>query len=286
MTFFETIITADGSETFYSSQFGETFHTKYGAKTEAEITYIQGCQIAEKINQKNSIKILDVCYGLGYNTAAALDYIIKLNSQCSIEIIALELDETVPYQAIKNNLLHHWSSDIIKILTQLLAEKKVNLPLIKMRLLIGDARQTIQTLVAENFQADAIFLDPFSPPKCPQLWTVEFLSLVSKSLNQNGIIATYSCSAGVRKAFQLAGFTIGNNLSVGRRSPGTIATKGLQPLSPLTQMELEHLQTRAAIPFRDYTFQDTAEMIISRREKEQSISILEPTSQWKKRWFS
>lgn len=293
MSNFDKIITADGSETFYSSEFKETFHTKYGAKTEAEITYIQGCQIADKIKQKNSIKILDICYGLGYNTATVLDFILKNNHQCSIvkrhcsiELIALELDETVPKQALENNLLEYWSSETREILKQLLREKELNLPLIKMQLFIGDARETLAKLVPKNFQADAVFLDPFSPPKCPQLWTVEFLTLVANSLHDEGIIATYSCSAGVRKAFQLAGLTIGNNLSVGRRSPGTVATKGKQPLSPLSPMELEHLQTRAAIPYRDPSLKDTKEIIKLRREEEQCISDLEITSQWKKRWFS
>ncbi|WP_017294601.1 tRNA (5-methylaminomethyl-2-thiouridine)(34)-methyltransferase MnmD [Geminocystis herdmanii] len=293
MSNFDQIITVDGSETFYSSEFKETFHTKYGAKTEAEITYIQGCQIENKIKQKNSIKILDICYGLGYNTATVLDFILKNNHQCSIEkgccaieLIALELDETVPKQALENNLLEYWSSDTREILQLLLREKEVNLPLIKMQLLIGDARETLSKLVPKNFQADAVFLDPFSPPKCPQLWTVEFLTLIAHSLHDEGIIATYSCSAGVRKAFQLAGLTIGNNFSVGRRSPGTVATKGKQSLSPLSVMELEHLQTRAAIPYRDPLLKDTKEIIKLRREEEQAISNLENTSQWKKRWFS
>lgn len=290
MNIFDKIITADGSKTFYSSEFGETFHSKYGAKSEAEITYLQGCQIERKIKQKNSLKILDICYGLGYNTATLLDFILKNNSQCSIvqrccaiELIALELDETVPKQALENNLLENWSSETREILEELLREKQINLPSIKMQLLIGDARETLAKLVPKNFQADAVFLDPFSPPKCPQLWTVEFLTLVANSLDDEGIIATYSCSAGVRKAFQLAGLTIGNNFSVGRRSPGTVATKGKQPLSPLSAMELEHLQTRAAIPYRDPLLQGTKEIIKLRREEEQAISDLESTSQWKKR---
>lgn len=283
---FEKIVTADGSETFYSFEFGETFHSKYGAKTEAEITYIKGCRIGEKIKDKNSIKILDICYGLGYNTATVLDFITKNNSQCLIEIIALELDETVPTQALENNLLEYWSSETREILKQLLTKKNLNLPLIKMQLLIGDARETLAEVVTKNFQADAIFLDPFSPPKCPQLWTVEFLTLIAQSLHDDGIVATYSCAAGVRKAMELAGLTIGNNFAVGRRSPGTVATKGKPPLSPLCVMELEHLQTRAAIPYRDPSLRDTKEIIKLRREQEQSKSNLESTSQWKKRWFS
>jgi tRNA U34 5-methylaminomethyl-2-thiouridine-forming methyltransferase MnmC len=286
MNDFATQITADGSQTFYSSEFEEHFHSKYGAKTEAEIIYLQGCRLPTKISQQAEIKIIDICYGLGYNTAATIALVKQLNCQCTLEIIALELDERVPRQALENNLLSHWSPEIRKLLQQLIEEKEVNQPSLKLKLLIGDARQTITKIIQDNFLADAIFLDPFSPPKCPQLWTVEFLSLVAKCLHPQGIIATYSCSAAIRKALQIAGLKIGANFSVGRRSPGTLATYDFTPLPPLSVIDLEHLQTRASIPFRDPQLQDSAEVIKKRRAEEQRLSILESTSQWKKRWFS
>lgn len=282
---FQAQITADGSLTFYSSEFDEHFHTKYGAKTEAEITYIQGCLLADKIKEKNHLKILDICYGLGYNTAAALDFIQTYKHNCNIEIIALELDQQVPIQAINDNLLNYWSENIVNLLTKLAYEKQVISQPFNLNLIIADARLSIQDLVRQNFQADAIFLDPFSPPKCPQLWTVEFLALVAQCLHTEGIIATYSCSASVRTALRLAGLQIGANFCIGRRSPGTLANYGNQSLPPLSLMEIEHLQTRAAIPFRDPRLTDTAEQIKQRREEEQSVSNLESTSQWKKRWF-
>ncbi len=286
MTSLETRITADGSKTFYSPEFGETFHTKYGAKSEAEITYIQGCRIPEKIKVKNHLRILDICYGLGYNTAAALDYIFREKPQCYLEIVALELDENVPIQALKNNLLSEWSLEIKDILAQLVKQKQVITPNFKLTLIIGDARETINTLVKENWRGDAIFLDPFSPPKCPQLWTVEFLDKVAQCLDIEGILATYSCSAAVRTALQLAGLKLGVNFCVGGRSPGTLSSYTEEKLTPLSKMELEHLQTRASIPFRDSSLRDSAENIKKRREKEQLLSNLESTSKWKKRWFT
>ncbi|MBL1210997.1 MnmC family methyltransferase [Geminocystis sp. GBBB08] len=286
MNCLETRITDDGSQTFYSQEFGETFHTKYGAKAEAEITYVQGCRLADKIKQQNHLKIIDVCYGLGYNTAAALDCILKINPQYQVEIFALELDETVPRQALEHNLLNHWSSNIIQLLSELCNYKQVNTPQLKLSLWIDDARQSMSKLATKNFQADAIFLDPFSPPKCPQLWTVEFFSLLSQCLNRDGIIATYSCSAAIRSAFLEVGLSIGNNFSIGRRSPGTLATFESKYLSPLSQKQLEHLQTRGGIPFRDPDLTSISETIKQRREEEQSLSNLEFTSKWKKRWFS
>ena len=187
----------------------------------------------------------------------------------------MELNENIPRQALENNLLTHWSSDTQNLLKQLIDKKRVETSTIKLTLLIGDARQTIQQVVAQNFLADAIFLDPFSPPKCPQLWTVEFLSLLANSLNSQGILA-----------LQLAGLTIGLNFAVGKRSAGTIATHQFSPIPPLSTRDWEHLKTRASIPLRDPFLSDTATKIRQRREEEQRLSTLESTSKWKKRWFS
>ncbi len=59
----------------------------------------------------------------------------------------------------------------------------------------------------------------------------------------------------------------------------------LTALSPLSQVEKEHLLTRAAIPYRDPGLSDSTEVIVMRRQQEQQASLLEPTSRWRKRWL-
>jgi tRNA U34 5-methylaminomethyl-2-thiouridine-forming methyltransferase MnmC len=51
-------------------------------------------------------------------------------------------------------------------------------------------------------------------------------------------------------------------------------------------MELEHLQTRASIPYRDPSLADDRQTILDRRETERLASNLESTSRWKSRWES
>ncbi|MDJ0731764.1 MAG: MnmC family methyltransferase [Crocosphaera sp.] len=278
-------LTDDGSYTFFSDEFEELFHSHSGAKQEAQYKFIEPCKIKEKTTIKDTIKILDICYGLGYNTAVALENVWLINPDIKIELFALENDINVSLEAINSNLLDNFSDCVIDNLNSLANHHKVENNCLKAKLLLGDARQTIKTVINQNFQADAIFLDPFSPPKCPQLWTVEFIQLVSQCLGKDGYLATYSCAASVRTALQLAGLNIGATRSVGRRSPGTIANRNGNNLPLLSQQEKEHLQTRAAIPYRDANLTDTAEKIKQRREKEQSQSDLEASSQWKKRWI-
>lgn len=277
-------LTADGSFTFFSAEFGETFHSQFGAKQEAEQKFVEPLQLRQKA-KNNQLFLLDICYGLGYNTAAALNAIWEVNPDCQIEWIGLEFDQRVPQAALEHQLFNFYPNFIQQILERLASDSQYQSERLNAKLLIADARQTIQTVVNSGFKADAIFLDPFSPPHCPQLWTVEFLTWVGNSLKPDGQLATYSCSASVRTALLAAGLNIGSTPPVGRRTPGTVASFSALGL-PLSPQEQEHLQTRAAIPYRDPNLSDAAEVIIQRRQAEQETSILEPTSHWKKRWCS
>ncbi|MBO1348142.1 MAG: hypothetical protein EBE86_012435 [Hormoscilla sp. GUM202] len=163
-------------------------------------------------------------------------------------------------------------SPIPELLAQLATTHLLQTERLQAQLHIADARQTIVQVYNRGFRADAIFLDPFSPPHCPGLWTVEFLDLVAKCLGPSGKLATYSSAAAVRKALLLAELKIGSVPPVGRRSPSTVASRIDKHLPPLSPQEREHLLTRAAIPYRDPNLSDSAEVIIQRRHREQEAS--------------
>jgi tRNA U34 5-methylaminomethyl-2-thiouridine-forming methyltransferase MnmC len=276
--------TADGSTTFFSEYWQEAFHSVHGAKQEAIGKFVIPSGILQK--SQDAIRILDVCYGLGYNSAAAIESMCISGISNQIEIIALELDLEVPQQAIADNLLNIWRPEVAEILTSLGTDSLIHTQILNksltMRLLIGDARQTLaQVAIA---WADVIFLDPFSPPHCPQLWTVEFIQNLANCLRPDGCIVTYSSAAAVRTALQMAGLNIGATVPVGRRSPGTIAAFPPCCLPSLSLAEEELLQTRAGIPYGDRTLMATRETIISDRQEAQRQSKLETSSAWKKRW--
>lgn len=280
--------TEDGSFTFFSDEFGEAFHSRQGAKAEAFQKFAQATELAQKATQ-NHIRLLDVCYGLGYNTAAALETIWTINPACHVALYGLELDATVPEAAIAPLLLTTWSPTVQTVLQQMALTHSCTMPHLTATLLIGDARQTIQSLCQQGFQAEAIFFDPFSPRCCPQLWTIEFFTLVARCLAPNGKLATYSRAAAVRSAMQTAGLAIGT-IPLGSThlphewSQGTIGSFDGRTLPPLAPMEQEHLQTRAAIPYRDPTLNDPADVILARHQQEQACSQLESTSSWRRRW--
>jgi len=295
--------TDDGSRTFFSEEFNQLFHSHFGARQEAEEKFVQVTRLGSRAAHRSQLTILDVCYGLGYNTAAALTAIWRVNPQCRVYWYGLEADRDVPPAAIEANLLAPWPERVRDVLTELAQTGCVERDRFQARLLIGDARQTITPLwnapignglIGTSIgtipthtiplQADAIFLDPFAPPDCPQLWSVEFLTNVARCLAIDGYLATYSCAAAVRSALLAAGLQIGSTPPIGRNTHGTAARWSADDLTPLDRRAWEHLNTRAAVPYRDPDGTDSAETLRTRRSEEQGQSSLETTTRWKKRW--
>ena len=73
--------TQDGSIGLYSYADNDVYHSKFGALTEAWEKFVIPSGIDKKLNQVDNIKILDVCYGIGYNTKAIMSYIINSNEK-------------------------------------------------------------------------------------------------------------------------------------------------------------------------------------------------------------
>ncbi len=72
------IITADNTETFLNEEVGESYHSQTGAVEEALKKYAIPCKIREKA-KTGKLKILDVCSGLGYNSAMAVSEALDEN---------------------------------------------------------------------------------------------------------------------------------------------------------------------------------------------------------------
>lgn len=213
----DKIKTEDGSDTFYNEFAEDVYHSKSGAVKEAFEKFVNPARIAE-IAKTGDIRILDICFGFGYNTAAALDTIYSTNPACNVSIVGLEKDpEVLSLIPTLNPSLKSYS--LIKKLAEsedLLIEGK-NLML---RLIMGDARQMIRT-IPKGF--DAVFLDPFRPDKHPQLWQVHFLIDIKERMKPGAILTTYSCARMVRDNLKAAGFQVKDGPAVGRKGPSTLA---------------------------------------------------------------
>jgi len=204
--------TNDSSYTYHSDEYDETYHSTSGALEESLKKFVGPCKI------KDGMNILDIGFGLGYNVGMA---IFKAKD---LKIISLEKDPFV-LRAIQEVTVPYWFVKTYNIIKKAATHMEYNDEHNHIHILLGDARETIKKILTtkEETKFDAVFLDAFSLPKNPELWTVEFLTEIKKRMKKGAILATYSCASQVRKNMKEVGFEVKDGPVVGRRSPSTIA---------------------------------------------------------------
>ena len=116
---------------------------------------------------------------------------------------------------------------------------------------------------------DAVFLDPFSPHKSPELYSQEFLAKLGSLLKRHGVILTYTSAAPVRYALIDAGLEIGEGPALGR-SGGTIASFTLNRIPKYLNQSDERMiaLSDAGIPYRDPDLNASTDEIIEKRQLE------------------
>lgn len=198
---YEKRVSADGSETFYSKEYDECYHSvKDGAFREALYKHVKP---AFSLVKKSHLRILDICFGLGINTLTTLYYFQNQSDVKSIEIFTPELDWELLVN-LKNLRYPPELEKYLPILEQLIKDKVYKSDNVYIELFIGDAREYIKKLK----HIDIVYQDAFSPKKNPELWTVEYFKDIATILNGDGIVTTYSIATPVRLALFEAGLRV------------------------------------------------------------------------------
>lgn len=418
--------TNDGTVGLFSPQFDDIYHSTYGALSESWQKFILPGHLSEYIETHKSVKILDICYGIGYNTKTALQVFVKNvqkssknkfknkkncnqtknniaaidtdNNSCifneqnenykkEILIDAVDLDKNLiilsPFitNGIKSNLFFnkqyiHKNFDDLSQRNKLNQIRKIknvkfkfpkkkfrlshevsiillekifenNMDLFNEAILLSilnskryspfyskfmlnfakfyqnqtsnntkkpnkspflhniyyeylsksyknaknilknnkidlnfyrdDARRFIQS--APNTY-NYIFLDAFTPSKCPVLWTLEFFRELCNKLEHDGMILTYSTSAAIRNAFLQNGLYVGKIYDKQyKKYIGTVAVKNPDLIEyPLDEKDLKLIQSKAGICFRDENLNLDNITIMQNRNNELQISDLVPSS--------
>ncbi len=238
------ITTEDGTQTLYSKEFDECYHgIKDGALKESLKKHVEPAY--NLIKNRDSITILDICYGLGFNTLATL-YFYKIESPNSkLHIISPELDESL-VKSLKDFNYPKEFDDFKDIIKQLSKNFKYEDKNIKIDILIGDARDEVNKI---DRKIDIIYQDAFSPKKNPALWTREWFKDLKNISNSSVVLTTYSVATSIRLALYENGFNIYMAPQLDIRS-GTIASLSSLPLERV-DMELKKERNPHAIALQD-----------------------------------
>lgn len=296
----------DGSFSLWSAEFGEGFHSRRGALREARETFLNPSQL-ERFRPGSELRVLEVCVGTGCNLALLLEACAARGLR--LEWIGLEIDPEPLRLALREPAFRapwqRWTLEVLESLQQCGAWQATSLVAScpergRASLLWGDARQTLaQCRQQGQAPLDLIWHDAFSPQRCPQLWSLEFLTQLTSLLGPGGRWISYTSAAAVREALRLAGLQLAalhapRDLSghPGGWSGGTMASPGPLPASPLwrelTPMEWDHLACSAAEPYRDPAADASAAQILAARCQAQAEALANgrrgSSSAWRRRW--
>ena len=242
--------TADGSWTLAHPEHGETCHSRHGAWQEALERYARPCRLAELGAEHGRVHLLDIGTGLGLNLAAALAEcgdspleVVTLESDPRVLRAALEVpygpDDAAPYQErVRVGL----AAAIAAVVSG--GHTAVPLGAGSLRLLLGDARETVASLPREP-AFDAVFLDPFSPARGRALWEQGFLREIAGRMTPEAVLSTYTASLTVRVELARAGLEVGRGPRVGTKGSGTLASHA-GALPALDARTRRRLDTRLA----------------------------------------
>ncbi|MFN7739842.1 MAG: MnmC family methyltransferase [Cyanobacteriota bacterium] len=271
---------ADGSFSLWSGAFGEGFHSAAGALSEAQQKFVRPSQL-ERWRPGQELVVVEVAVGTGTNTAALLQAAAGLG--LPVQWWGLEQDRQPLALALASDAFRsQWSEATLSRLEALGHSE---------RLLWGDGRQAVSRLPAAlHGGCDLVWLDAFSPRRCPQLWSLQFLARLAALLKPEGRLITYSSAAAVRGALVTAGLQLASIAANASEhwSSGTVAAPTALgdsfPLRCLTAMEWDHLHCAAAEPYRDPTGLASAATLLAERQLRQSQSKAISGSAWRRRW--
>ena len=92
----EIITSGDGSQTLYSKKYRQSYHSITGAITEKREKFVKASGAVEKAKKcadsGEVLRVMDVCFGVGYNSLCLIDELVKNKVKCEVEIVAFEKD--------------------------------------------------------------------------------------------------------------------------------------------------------------------------------------------------
>jgi len=240
------VTTKDGSNTLFSQRYNQHYHNPDdGAINEALSKHI--IPTFEFSKNKKELNILDICFGIGYNTFSTIYYVLQNNLDIKLNIFSPELDgnlvnslDTFLFPKEFENIKH-----IIKAVAQtgLYQDEKI-----KIEVFIGDARKYIKSLEKNSF--DIIFQDAFSSDVNFELWTKEYFDDIYNLCKDDCVMSSYAIATPIRLSMNEAEFYIYEHRPVKRKI--TLAFKGKQEMiGKFVDMDLKRERNKEAVALYD-----------------------------------
>jgi tRNA U34 5-methylaminomethyl-2-thiouridine-forming methyltransferase MnmC len=188
-----------------SRRFDDPFFSLAGGLAETGHVFHQGNDLAARLC--DGFHIAETGFGTGLNLMATIVLWQGLNRPGTLRFTSFEAFPLSPAEMAR---AHAAFAGLETVSAALLQEwnwgaRQFALGGVQVQIIEGDARQTLPDW---DGQADAWFLDGFSPAKNPEMWSDDLMRAVAAHTAPGGSFATYTAAGPVRRALSEAGFQV------------------------------------------------------------------------------
>ncbi len=205
----ELVLTADGSHSLRSRQFGVDYHSVHGAIQESEHVFIGGGLLPLLNTGVKELSILEMGFGTGLNALLVRRLAAKypgVNFRyltyeqfpvSPVEVAGLNYPDLLEIGTDQLFSLHDCGWEVSHQLDD-------NFSLLKHRadFLNDDTRPYAPASI------DLIFYDAFAPASQPEFWEPEALVVSWEALRMNGTLITYCAKGQFKRNLKTVGFTV------------------------------------------------------------------------------
>jgi tRNA 5-methylaminomethyl-2-thiouridine biosynthesis bifunctional protein len=196
----------------YSAAFGDVYHSAAGGLGQARHVFLNGNRLPQRWAGRERFVILETGFGLGLNFLATLQAWKRDPSRCRrLHYVAVEKH---PFSLQDLRTLHAGLPELESEAAELHSCWPLLLPgghraeLEQGNIVLTLFFSDVKLLRELRVQADAIYLDGFSPQKNPDMWSPQTLRAVSRLAAPDATAATWSVAASVRSALEETGFEV------------------------------------------------------------------------------
>lgn len=213
VTLAEASLCFDAEGVPYSEQFGDVYHSADGGPGQSRHVFLGGNRLPQRWRNRTTYTIVETGFGLGLNfletwraweeDAAApehLNYVAVEHQPFSPQSLAEAHRRWPEHEARSRELIEAWPLPLRGYHRLHLAGGRIALTL-----LLGDALEGLSQLEA---QADAFFLDGFSPARNPDMWSPAVFAQLARLARPGATLATWSVAGAVREGLAQSGFQL------------------------------------------------------------------------------
>lgn len=230
----QEIKTNDGSFTYLNKEVNEFYNPLTGAIDRAFKVYINQIDFSKY----KEIKVLDIGFGLGYNSLCMINECLK--NKIKPDISAIEKDDRI-IDKIQRLYIPDYLVYSYELLLEGIGLKELKSDKINFKLFVDDVFNVLDKL---NDKFDIILLDPFSFSKNRELYGKELLLKLKKLFNKYGFLICYNSNPVFVNNLLENGFYV-KKFNISKREQGIMA-------STFVKFELENKDIKLARAFGSY----------------------------------